>query len=82
MKPLTALFAAFLLISCTVFSPSIPVPKEETTTCRWEVYFSPYEGVTEAIVRELTAAITFSQLTKDGLIISKRGTGSYILERP
>ncbi len=59
MRPITALLTPLFLISCKVLSPSIPVPQEQTTTtCNWEVYFSPYGGVTEAIALELDKAKT------------------------
>jgi len=50
----------FLFVTTTVtlmaFSPPIALPQQKPITCNWEVYFSPYGGCTEAIIRELNKA--------------------------
>ena len=56
VKRVTALLAALTVAFCIVISPSITLPQEHPPTYNWEVYFSPYGGCTDAIIRELNKA--------------------------
>jgi phosphatidylserine/phosphatidylglycerophosphate/cardiolipin synthase-like enzyme len=56
MEWITLLFTIFTVIFWTLLSPPITLPQEKSTTCNWEVYFSPHGGCTDAIVRELNKA--------------------------
>ena len=58
MKRRTALFATFVVFWLVLSScATAPVEKpEETSSLKWEVYFSPNGGCTDAIVRELDKA--------------------------
>lgn len=48
------LFVIFTMILGMVLSP--PTTLSQETPCRWEVYFSPHGGCTDAIIRELNKA--------------------------
>ena len=56
MKRLSALFIAFTITLCGVFSPGSTLPQGKPSTCNWEVYFSPHGGCTDAIIKELNKA--------------------------
>ena len=57
MKHTTALLSILTNVLLILF-PLITLPQEKTTTCSWEVYFSPHGGTTEAIIRELSKSKT------------------------
>ena len=45
------------MVLWTLLSPPTSFPQEHpSSTCNWEVYFSPHGGATEAIVKELDKA--------------------------
>jgi len=54
IKRITAFLAIFTVTLWIVLSPSPSLPQEKQ--CIWEVYFSPYGGCTDAIIRELNKA--------------------------
>jgi phosphatidylserine/phosphatidylglycerophosphate/cardiolipin synthase-like enzyme len=56
MKWLCFFFAAFAVIFEILLSSSPILSQEKSTTCNWEVYFSPKGGATEASIRELNKA--------------------------
>jgi len=56
MKPIAALFVILTVILLIVLSPPITLSQEKSTTCNWEVYFSPHGGATDVVIRELNKA--------------------------
>jgi phosphatidylserine/phosphatidylglycerophosphate/cardiolipin synthase-like enzyme len=54
MKRVAAIFVTLIAIYWMVLSP--PTTLSQETPCRWEVYFSPHGGCTDAIIRELNQA--------------------------
>jgi phosphatidylserine/phosphatidylglycerophosphate/cardiolipin synthase-like enzyme len=54
MKRVAAIFVTLIAIYWMVLPP--PTTLSQETPCRWEVYFSPHGGCTDAIIRELNKA--------------------------
>jgi phosphatidylserine/phosphatidylglycerophosphate/cardiolipin synthase-like enzyme len=56
MRLISSLFAIFTITLWILLSPLPAFPQEKPTTCNWQVYFSPHDVATDAIIRELNKA--------------------------
>ena len=54
MKRTVILFSGFGVILGSALSLTFALPQEKL--CRWEVYFSPHGGCTDAIIKQLDKA--------------------------
>ena len=54
MKRTVILFSGFVVILGSALSLTFALPQEKP--CRWEVYFSPHGGCTDAIIKQLDKA--------------------------
>lgn len=54
MRRIAGLLIIFTVILWMVLPPSFTLAQEKPTS--WDVYFSPYGGCTEAVIRELNKA--------------------------